>query len=343
MNLRTKNAIYTAVVLIAMFVVWKIRQVDRTPLVSFSGRTMGPIVYTVKYFDKEERNFQQQVDSVLKAFNLSLNTYNPNSEISNFNKDSVFNFSLPYFYPVLESSKKIYDLSGGAYDPTIMPLAKTWGFGPGKEINMDSSLIDSLRQLVGFDKIHFDKVKVSKEDARIMLDFSASAKGYGVDIVADFLKSKGIKNAMIEIGGEVVTIGNNLSTDKPWKIGILNPNSDEINQFYISIVELDNRAMATSGNYFNYHIVDGVKYSHTISPFTGYPIIHSLLSASVFAENCMEADALATAFMVLGYEQTIDILNNHPEYDAYLVLSDSQGNLSTYATDGIKPFLTDVQ
>lgn len=343
MNLRTKNAIYTAVILLAMFVVWKVRSGKQIPLVSFSGRTMGPIVYTIKYFDDQERNFQAEIDSLLKEFNLSLNTYNPNSEISTFNKDSVFDFSSPYFYPVVQSSRKIYDLSGGAYDPTIMPLVRTWGFGPGKEIDMDSVLIDSLRELVGFDKIAFDKQKISKEDRRVTLDFSASAKGFGVDIVSDFLKSKGVNNALVEIGGEVVASGVNLSTDKPWSIGILNPNSDEMNQFYISIVGLKDKAMATSGNYFNYHIVDGVKYAHTISPFTGYPVIHSLLSASVFADNCLEADALATAFMVVGYERTIEILNENPEYDAFLILSDKQGNLSTYATKGIEPFLTSVE
>lgn len=326
-----------------MLVVWRVRQDNQIPLVTFSGRTMGPIVYTVKYFDKEERNFQNEVDSILIMFNLSLNTYNPDSEISVFNRDSIFNFSLPYFYPVLEASRKIHELSQGAYDPTVMPLVSTWGFGPEKKINIDSSIIDSLKQLVGFDKIDFDEKRVAKIDSKVMLDFSASAKGYGVDVVNNFLKSKGIENSLVEIGGEVVASGVNLTTDQPWKLGILNPNSDEINQFYISIVALSNRAMATSGNYFNYHIIDGVKYSHTISPFTGYPIIHSLLSASVFADNCMEADALATAFMVLGYEKTVEILEQHPEYDAFLVLSDDKGNLITYATDGIKSFLTDVQ
>ncbi|MEL7003133.1 MAG: FAD:protein FMN transferase [Bacteroidota bacterium] len=343
MNLRSKNAIYTALLLIAMFVVWKVRQGNQTPLVTFSGRTMGPIVYTVKYFDQEGRNFQTEVDSLLKDFNQSLNTYIPDSEISTFNRDSSFSFSLPYFYPVLAASQKIYNLSSGAYDPTIMPLVSTWGFGPEKNINMDSSIVDSLKNLIGFEKIKFNEKRVDKLDSRVTLDFSASAKGYGVDVVNGFLKSKGITNALVEIGGEVVSSGVNLENDKPWAVGILNPNSDELNQFYIAIVDISDRAMATSGNYFNYHIVDGVKYSHTISPFSGYPIIHSLLSASVFADNCMEADALATAFMVLGYEKAIEILEQHPEYDAYLVLSDDKGNLSTYATEGIKPFLTDVQ
>lgn len=343
MNIRSKNAIYTIVLLLAMFVVWKVRQNNHVNLVSFSGRTMGPIIYRVQYFDKENRNFQSEIDSVLRAFNLSLNTYNPDSEISIFNRDSSFVFSLPYFHPVLASSRKIYDLSSGAYDPTIMPLVKTWGFGPGKEVNMDSSLIDSLTQLVDFEKISFDENSVIKKDSRVMLDFSASAKGYGVDVVADFLKDKGIENSFIEIGGEVVAKGINLSSGKPWTVGILNPNSDEINQFPIAIASLENRAMATSGNYFNYYIIDSVKYAHTISPYTGYPIIHSLLSASVFADNCLEADALATAFMVLGYEKSIEILDQHPEYDAFLVLSDKQGNLSTYATEGVGSSITDVQ
>lgn len=332
------------VVLLAMYLVYKYRQskVTTTNMVAFSGKTMGPIVYNVKYFDDKNRNLQPQVDSLLVAFNQSLNTYIPTSEISRFNKSNSFKFDSPYFYKVTDVSYSIYELTGGAFDPSIGPLINTWGFGSTKDIDKDSAVIDSLRQFTGFDKIKFNQDSIWKEDKRMVIDFSASAKGYGVDVVFDYLQQQGIKNLFVEIGGEVRAGGINEVTDEPWKVGILNPNSDELNQFPMAIVGLSDKAMATSGNYFNYHIIDGVKYSHTISPFTGYPIEHPLLSATVFAEDCMQADALATAFMVMGHEKAIEFLVANEQYEGYLIFSDQQGNLSTYSTQGIEPSIEKV-
>lgn len=340
MSLRYKNIIYTLILFLAMFLVWKYRQSQQQiPLVVFTGKTMGPITYTIKYFDEKQRNFKKEVDSLLVVFNNSLNTYQPASEISQFNKDSVFKFDLPYFLPVLQNARQINGLTSGAFDPTVMPLVNAWGFGPDKNMHRDSTYIDSLMQFVGFDKIGFDGQGVWKLDSRSSLDFSASAKGYGIDVVFNYLKNKSLKNLYVEIGGEVRAGGKNLETSQPWQVGVLNPNSDEINQFAIAVVSLQDQAMATSGNYFNYHIIDGVKYSHTISPFTGYPIVHPLLSATVFAPDCMSADALATAFMVMGNEKAIEFLNKNDQYEAFLVFSDSNGNLSTYSTADIAPFI----
>lgn len=328
-----------------MFLVYKYRQskVTATNMVSFSGKTMGPITYNVKYFDDENRNLQPQVDSLLVAFNQSLNTYIPTSEISQFNKASSFKFNSPYFFKVTDVSYSIYELTSGAFDPSIGPLINAWGFGSTKEVNKDSAVIDSLKQFIGFDRIKYDQDSIWKEDKRMVIDFSASAKGYGVDVVFEYLQQQGIKNVFVEIGGEVRAGGVNEITEEPWKVGILNPNSDELNQFPIAIVGLGDKAMATSGNYFNYHIIDGVKYSHTISPYTGYPIVHPLLSATVFAEDCMQADALATAFMVMGHEKAIEFLTTHSQYEGFLVFSDESGNLSTYATNGIEPSIERVK
>lgn len=343
MSLRYKNIIYSIILILVVFLVWKYRQSKQVPLVSFSGKTMGPITYNVKYFDKSARNLKPQVDSLLKIFNRSLNTYIPESEISQFNRDTAFQFGLPFFYPVLQNSREMHEMTGGAFDPTVMPLVNAWGFGPEKEMKQDSSYIDSLKQIVGFEKIQFDQSKVWKEDPRVQLDFSASAKGYGVDVVAEFIEGQGIENLFVEIGGEVVARGKNLQLDAPWRVGVLHPNSDEINQFYIAIASLEDRSMATSGNYFNYYVVDGVKYSHTISPFTGYPVIHSLLSATVFADNCMTADALATAFMVMGHERTIELLKENTGIDAYLIYTNEDGKLETYATLGVKDKIDPVK
>lgn len=343
MSLRYKNIIYSLVLVLAVFLVWKYRQSQQVPMAHFSGKTMGPITYNVTYFDEQKRDFSKQIDSLLKSFNKALSTYVVDSEISEFNRDTAFKFDSPYFEPVLVNSKKVYDLTGGAFDPTVMPLVNAWGFGPDKQMKYDSAYIDSLMQFVGFDKVEFNHEMVMKTDPRVQLDFSASAKGYGVDIVADYLEDKGIENMLVEIGGEVVAKGKNLKTGKLWNIGILDPDSDQINQFYTATVTIENRAMATSGNYFNYYVVDGVKYSHTISPFTGFPIRHPLLSASVFAGDCMTADALATAFMVLGHEKAIEILEANPDLDGYLIYNDAAGNRKAYATEGIRPYIKEVE
>lgn len=342
MSLRVKNIIYTFILLLAMFLLWKYRQSNEVPLIKFKGKTMGPITYQVTYFDKDKRDFQAEVDSILQEFNNDLSTYVAESEISMFNRDSTFVFDGPYFYDILSTSREIYKITGGAYDPTVMPLVNAWGFGPGEQMEYDSVRIDSLRQFIGFDKVNFDQQKILKTDARVQLDFSASAKGFGVDIVKQYLESKGIEHMLVEIGGEVAVKGKNLSTDKPWGIGVLDPDSDQINQFYAAIIALEDRAMATSGNYFNYYIKDGVKYSHTISPISGYPIVHPLLSASVIAEDCMTADALATAFMVMGHENAIEFVEQNKHIDAYFIYNDKSGERHTYASEGIKNLIKEI-
>lgn len=344
MSNRYKNIIYTILVLLAMYLVYQYRKSDTSVrMVYFSGKTMGPITYNVKYFDNQNRDFQEEVDSLLLVFNQSLNTYIPTSEITHYNKGDSFRFQLPYFREAVTRSSELYHQTEGAFDPSIGPLINTWGFGYQKEIVIDSAVIDSLKQFTGFDKVQFDEAGIRKSDNRVQLDFSASAKGYGVDVVMDLLKSKGITDALVEIGGEVRASGINRSTGERWTLGILDPDSEELNQRFISIISLSDKGMATSGNYFNYHIIDGVKYGHTINPVTGYPVQHSLLSASVIADDCHTSDALATAFMVFGLEKTKAFLERHPEYDAYLIFSDDTGTLSTYATPGIASFVKPLE
>lgn len=336
MDARKKNIVYTLVLVGLVAIVYLFRNYGQEPMISYSGQTMGPIIYNVKYFDEEKRNFKPETDSLLKQFNQSLNTYIENSEISTFNRDSTFTFDLPYFYEVLVASKHIHEITDGAFDPTVMPFTNAWGFGPAEPVIPDSAYIDSLRDFTGFEKVIFNSRTVSKTDPRLSLDFSASAKGYGVDIIIEFLAAKGIENAFVEIGGEVRVLGKNINNDSPWRIGILDPSSTESEQFYIAMVELENKALATSGNYFNYRVVDGIRYSHTLNPATGYPAISAILSASIFADNCMDADALATACMVMGHEKAIAFLNENPQYDAFLIFDTGRDQVSTYATEGIR-------
>lgn len=295
--------------------------------------------YHITYFDKENRNFKTSVDSLLTVFNQSLSTYITDSEISNFNKGNSIRFKLPFFYPVLEKSKNIVKESEGAFDPTVMPLVNAWGFGPGKKSNPDSIRIDSIMQFVGFEKIKFNQDSIWKEDWRVQLDFSAIAKGYGVDQVVGFLQSRRISDLFVEIGGEVSAKGRNTKLDKAWTVGILDPNSTYANQSFMAYANLENKTMATSGNYFNYYEEDGQKVSHTINPINGFPIQHKLLSASVFADDCMTADAWATAFMVMGHEKTIEKLKNLNKIDVFLIYSAEDG-IKSFVSEGAKPSIT---
>ena len=197
--------LYPVILILIVFIIWKVRRsgTQNLQMVEISGTTMGTIGYSVKYFTENGVNYGKEIDSLLKVWNLSLSTYIPESEISRFNNGiNCFEFESKFFFPVLEASRSVYENSYGAFDPTIGPLVNAWGFGPDKSIVPDSSRVDSLMRLVGFDKIHFDREKVCKELPNIKLDFSAIAKGYAVDVVADFIESKGIHNLLVEIGGE---------------------------------------------------------------------------------------------------------------------------------------------
>jgi len=330
--------LYPLLLILVVYLVWKARQSDdaELSLIELKGTTMGTIGYSIKYYDEDGYDYASEIDSLLKIWNESLSTYIPNSEISRFNNnDGCFEFESPYFYPVLEASRKVYEISDGAFDPTVGPLVNAFGFGPDKSMAPDSTLVDSLMAYIGYDKIAIDQEKVCKSSPGVKLDFSAIAKGYAVDVVADFLTSKGIKNLLVEIGGELLCKGNKTG-DQPWRTAIEDPGVEVYERKYLAVVELENRAVATSGNYRNYYVRDGIRYVHTINPATGYPIVHTLLSASVFADNCMLADAYATAFMVLGAEKSQSILKEIPSIDAFLVFSAEDGNIETFVTDGIE-------
>lgn len=336
--------IYPILLILLVFIIWKIRQnkthqAQHIQMVEIKGTTMGTIGYSIKYLSETGENYASEIDSLLKVWNLSLSTYIPESEISRFNKgQDCFEFESEYFLPVLKASKEVYENSSGAFDPTVGPLVNAWGFGPEKSMIPDSSRVDSLIQLVGFNKIQFDEIKVCKDAPGIQLDFSAVAKGYAVDVVADFLDKKGIHNLLVEIGGELICRGTK-NDNLPWRTAIEDPTVQVYEQKILAIVNLRDRAVATSGNYRNYYVRDGIKYVHTIDPSTGFPITHKLLSASVFADNCMIADAYATAFMVLGVEKSKVVLENNPTVDAYLIYSGENGEISTFATKGIAAYI----
>ena len=329
--------LFPVLVILLLLLVWQYRKKNSQPVnFHITGTTMGTIVYNVKYIDTENGiNHKAEIDTLLAAFNRSLSTYIPDSEISRFNSGALLKFESNFFWPVLRESKKVYEVTGGAFDPTVMPLVNAWGFGPDEIERPDSSTIDSLKKLVGFDQVFFDSVSICKLQEGVKLDFSAIAKGYAVDLVLDFLEEEGIEDIFVEIGGEVATKGTNTVENKPWSVGVEDPTQSVENRALFTAFAMQNSAVATSGNYRNFYEVDGKKISHTINPHTGYPVVHSLLSASVFADNCMAADAYATAFMVLGLEKSIEIVEKMEGLDAYLIFSDPKGRLQTYVSDNL--------
>lgn len=307
--------------------------------IRITGKTMGT-TYHITYFDKQKRNFKTRIDHLLLEVNRSISTYDPSSEVSIFNNSRRgVTRGLPYFMIPLTKAFEVYDASAGAFDLTVMPLVNAWGFGPGRELKPDNQIIDSIRAFVGFNLIEITRDSVIKQDPRVELDFGGIGQGYGADVIADFLKSQGVTNFLVELGGEGMASGKNIKTGDPWKIGILDPNSTLENQFFKAYVSLSDRSFTTAGNYFNYREIDGKKYSHTIDPATGYPANKNILSASVFAKDCMTADAWDTAFMVMGHVQAIEILKTHPELDALILYSSEDGSILSYVTPGIAPYI----
>lgn len=323
--------------LILAFAVYTFNNYGAKTMHHATGVTMGSIVYNVKYMD-EKNDLKPEIDQLLIEFNQSLSTYIPDSEISRFNENSNFSYESDYFLPVLEISKKVYTATSGAFDPTIGPLVQAWGFGSNKQIpNLDSLQVDSLRAISGFSDVIFDLLSVSMP-ANYQIDFSAIAKGYAVDEVGRLLERKGIKNYLVEIGGEVRCRGEN-EEGKSWTLGIEDPTVEQNQQKILAIVRLKDRSLATSGNYRNYYKKDGRIYAHIIDPRTGYTATHNLLSASVFSSDCTVSDAYATAFMVLGLEESVKVIKQKTDLDAILVYQEPNGSLKTYVSEGIKSFV----
>lgn len=269
---------------------------------------------------------KNKIDSVLVEVNNQMSTYIPESEISRFNrydKTDWFNISNDFAF-VLDESIKLGKLTGGSLDITIGPVVNIWGFGPDQRprtVPSDDEIITNMK-LVGIDnlEVKLDPPSVRKKITGIKVDLSATAKGYGVDKVLELVKELGYKNIMVEIGGEVRTLGYN-NKKEFWNIGISSPNqSGEINR----VVKLSNSAMATSGDYWNYFEENGIRYSHTIDPITGRPITHKLASVTIFDSTCLRADGLATGIFVMGPEKGYDFAVRM-ELPVYLIVKTDNG------------------
>ena len=262
--------------------------------------------------------------------------FNDKSIISRINRGEDVKTN-EMFDTVFNLAENIADNTNGAFDITVAPLVNAWGFGFKTGNPPTKTAIDSLRSIVGYKKVALRNNRITKTDPRIMLDCSAIAKGYGCDVVAHLLQRHGIEIYMVEIGGEVVTHG--ISEKRlPWKIGVTKPTDDSlaVDKELQTVLNVKNMAMATSGNYRNFYYKNGKKYAHTIDPKTGYPVQHNILSATVLAKHCAEADAYATSFMVMGLDGAKKTLENHPELMAYLIYADHKGNMQVWYSPSMK-------
>lgn len=287
-----------------------------------SGEIFGTI-YNITY--ESQIDLHDSIVMLLLDVDNSLSPFNRKSNITSIN-NNLTNIPDARMSEVFMLAKTVSIETNGAFDITVAPLVNLWGFGFEKYDYVDSIQIDSIKQFVGFNKINLVDGKITKADERIKLDCSAIAKGYGVDAIGSYLENKNVKNYMVEIGGEVRARGLN-PEGKTWRIGITNPTDDILgNQEIEKIICLSDISIATSGNYRNYYIKDGKKYAHTIDPRTGYPVQHNILSSTVIAKDCATADAYATAFMVIGLDSAISVLNRTSEISAFFIYSDEDGS-----------------
>ena len=294
--------------------------------------------YSIKYMSSED--YHHEIDSLLTVIDNSLSTYNTNSLMSQLNSGDTSLLLDTHFVCVFKASQHISLLSDGLFDCTVAPLVEAWGFGPDDRQEVDSLYIATLLQQVGYQDLWLRGDSLLSNPQQKTMDFNALAQGYTVDVIAELLDSHLVSDYLIELGGELRAKGLN-SRNKKWRVGIDKPSNEiDVNDRFQIILNLHNKSLATSGNYRNFYEKDGQIYSHTINPKTAYPVQHSLLSATVIADDCMTADAYATTFMVMGVEQTKDFLSKHPNLEAFLIFTDADKSWENWSTEGFKSLLT---
>ena len=306
---------------------------------SIQGEAQGS-TYSIKYIATQEKVTKNQIDSLLTAFDLSLSTYRPDSKISKINSGDSTVVVDEFFTETFQLSNQIYKETNGLFDPTIGVLVNAYGFGPNKkQENLSEKQIDSLLQFVGFDKITLNANKtISKKHNQTFIDFNAIAQGYSVDVVVNYLKSKGIENAIVEIGGELFALGKNTIDNKNWVVGIDDPLQKPEERTLIAKVNLENLGMATSGNYRKVMIDEktGKKFVHIINPKTGLAQKNNVLSATVLSKSSAISDGYATAFMLMSLEESKVFLEKHTELYVMLLYSDSDNKMQQFSTENFK-------
>ena len=331
-----KKLIWQVPVLILLIVGTVVILKKQPPFRTNEGLVFGT-VYKITYQHADDLHID--IKKALAEVDNALSPYNPSSIITriNQNRDTTLN---AHFTHVFTLAQRVSEETDGAFDITVAPMVNAWGFGFKHAIEISPEAIDSLKEVVGYQKIAIEGDKVKKTDERVMLDCSSIAKGYGVDIVARALDKKGVQHYMVDIGGEVVVKGKNPRM-KTWRIGINKPVEDSlsINQELQTILEVSGIGMATSGNYRKFYYKDGKRYAHTIDPRLGQPVQHNILSATVVAADCTTADAYATAFMVMGLEKSMEFCNKHPELNAYFICDGEGDAYEIHYTPGMERYM----
>ena len=333
--------------IIFILLLWCISCSNQPSQIELSGFTMGT-TYNIKIIPEKNsilstKLIKQNIDSVLISVNYQMSTYLFDSEITQFNNhESTTSFTVSNdFSLVVERALHWSKLTDGAFDITIVPLLYLWGFGPGQaselgDIFPEEHAVQKRRTHVGYEKLTTNKYYLQKKDPFIKIDLNAIAKGFGVDAVYSFLESIGMNNIMVEIGGEVRTKGKNRKNE-PWMIAVETPDLESAGSKSISwALPLESKAMATSGDYRNYYEIDGIRYSHEIDPRTGYPAQTGVASATVVATNCMDADALATALIIMGPESGLQFIEKLDGVEAFLILREGNDNYRTIKSSGMK-------
>ncbi len=324
---------FRVIIVCLLFLSFSCKKNEVVKNTKISGAVFGTS-YSVIYNSKEHIDFEKQFDSIFYVINASLSTYQTNSIISKINRNETVELD-NHFIKVFDASKTIHKLADGIFDPTIGILVNAWDFGPEGEIkDLDSLKIKELIQSVDLNKVTRYEERLTKENSNTFLDFNAIAKGYGVDVISEFLESKSIDNYLVEIGGEIRGKGINIDKQSPWKIGVENPNFDGT-QSLLKAISLKDEAMATSGTYRKFKVDSlGNRYAHIINPKTGYPSKTNILSVSVLANDCMTADAYATAFKAMGIEKVKLFLESHPELKVFLIFENDKGEFETLSLNG---------
>lgn len=289
--------------------------------------------YAVTYFDDEGRNFQREIDSVFHAVDVSVNLWVDSSVISKVNRNEEVMLD-KIFIDNFNIAQEAAQMSDGYFDPTISPIVAAWGFNNKTGDSITPSLIDSLKQLVDYRKVKVENGKIIKENPAMQLDFNAVAQGYTSDMIANFLESRGIKNYLVDTGGEIMAHGSK-PNGQPWIVGIEKPaESWDAEQVVQARIALRDKGLVTSGSTRKYVERNGKRYSHCIDPKTGYPVEHNVLSVTVLADNSVWADALASICMVMGLEKSLPLIQSLDGVEAYYIFENDENELETFATEG---------
>ena len=346
-NFRQTDNIFIAILLVGLILSCKTKNSTPPPTseyFSIKGQTMGTY-YNVTYSDDQKRNLKPQIDSILIVINQSLSTYIPDSYISKLNatnSDKIETGIDHHFNKNYDEAKMVYKLTNGLYDPTVGAMTNYYGFGKDRRVlreNMPTKTLDSLKAIVGMEKVSLDisnNNTIIQKPVNLQVDFSSIAKGYAVDEISKFLMTKKCNNHLVDIGGDGLAKG--LSpTNKDWTIGINKPLENGSIDDFALVISVADKGLATSGNYRNFYLAGEKKYAHTINPITGLPEITTLLSTSIIADNCMLADAYATACMVMGLEKSQAFIKSLSGIEAcWIHDADQDGELEMTMSDGFE-------